>query len=824
MENLISFRVFKLALFTVIAVLIAFPAVDTADAQDTKESKSEDAPKEKAEPVPGLAELIRKASSLKTRLRALEKGLAKAYDFSGFEEKLTGLQNEIKDLKTDLEKLKDSESYSYDHLVELKRSIRLKMISIDKMIEPITDAIRKIELWQKEWTQSARQWEKWEKAYQQELSLNTVQTVFQRSEEIFVNARNIILEQLEPLLSAEHRLEEIRSQAEIVLAGVDALILAMRGGAAQSDTPSMFSLDYYRQFDARLVLDLLKNVRILSWPEREYFVREWWVIALQLVVVLAIAIGIKRHQPQFEQNRRSQFLAKRPWAAGIFFSIALLHTLHGELPQIWGLFLWALIAFAVVRLLEGYIKDARYRRLFYALSALLVISQIVFLLNLPMTLLRLYILGISLVGCIVSLRYTLKSAHMDDSPLYTWLFRLGGMIMLVILAAEVAGYSLFAQELLDGALKTIFFVLIFWLLRQFVRIGLELGFYSSPIQHLPLFQRNADVIIKRLSFIFNLILGIFIFASILVIWRIFDIPAEAINGILSYGFTVGSKKITIWLTLIALAVLYGAYLISWAIQEILMEDVLKRRRVEKGTRISISRLLHYALVLVGFIIALSVLGFDMKNITIIGGALGIGIGFGLQTIVSNFVSGLILLFERPLKVGDTIQLADQWGRVKHLGLRATVIETFDQAEVVVPNADLISGQVTNWTLADRRVRLSLPIGVAYGSDLALVMKTLTECARDHALVLADPEPRVIFSAFGASSLDFELRVWIADFDDRRTVQSDLLLATARRFRDLDIEIPFPQRDLHVRSVDESAAASVRSQDLQSFKSDSSVER
>jgi len=261
-----------------------------------------------------------------------------------------------------------------------------------------------------------------------------------------------------------------------------------------------------------------------------------------------------------------------------------------------------------------------------------------------------------------------------------------------------------------------------------------------------------------------------------------------------------------------LAVLYGAYLFSWAIQQILMEDVLKRKRVEKGTRISIARLLHYALVLIGLGIALSRLGFDRKNITIIGGALGIGIGFGLQTIVSNFVSGLILLFERPLKVGDTIQLGDQWGRVKHLRLRATVIETFDEAEVVVPNANLISGQVTNWTLADRRVRLVIPIGVAYGSDIALVMKTLIECAADHSLVLADPQTKVIFSAFGASSLDLELRVWIADFDDRRTVQSELLLEIDRRFRDLDIEIPFPQSDLHVRSIDESAAASVVNQD------------
>jgi small-conductance mechanosensitive channel len=805
-------------------MLSALLTIGTVDAHETDASKSESAPKEKVEPVPGLAELIKEASNLKGRLRTLENRLPKAYDLSGFEDNLTTLKNETEELAADLEKVRSSESYSYDHLVELKKSIRLKIFSVDKMLEPITDAIRKIETWQKEWILAAQRWEKWQNAYQSQMSLSTVDTTFQKSQEIFLKAKSIILEQLEPLLSAEDRLEEVRSQAGMLLAGVDSMILKLRGGTAQSDTPSMLSAHYYLQFDKGLMHDVLRNIKILSWPEMEYFIHEGWVMALQLVVILAIGSGIKRHQPKFEQSTRSKFLAQRPWAAGIFVAIALLHSLHGELPQIWGLFLWALIAFAVVRLLEGYIKDARKRRLFYALSGLLVFSEVVFLLNLPIPILRLYILGISLIGCIISFRDALKSARMGDLPIYTWMFRLGGLIMLVILGAEIAGYSLFAHEVLDGSLKTIFFLLIFWLLKQILRIGLELVMYSPPVQKISLLQRNADVIVGRLSFILNLIIGVFIFASILVIWRIFDIQAEAINGILSFGFTISSQKITIGLILTALVVLYSAYLISWAIQEILMEDVLKRRRVEKGTRISISRLLHYAFVLVGFVIALSLLGFDMKNITIIGGALGIGIGFGLQTVVSNFVSGLILLFERPLKVGDTIQLGDQWGRVKHLGLRATVIETFDEAEVVVPNADLISGQVTNWTLADRRVRVTVPVGVAYGSDLTLVMKTLIECAADHSLVLDDPEAKVIFSAFGASSLDFELRIWIADFDDRRTVQSDLLLEIDRRFRDLDIEIPFPQSDLHLRSIDDNAAASVGKQDFQASKPDSSTER
>jgi small-conductance mechanosensitive channel len=180
----------------------------------------------------------------------------------------------------------------------------------------------------------------------------------------------------------------------------------------------------------------------------------------------------------------------------------------------------------------------------------------------------------------------------------------------------------------------------------------------------------------------------------------------------------------------------------------------------------------------------------------------VGIGFGLQAIVNNFASGLILLFERPVKVGDTIQIGDQLGEVRDLGLRATVIKTYDSAEIVVPNSDLITGQLTNWTLAERRIRLKLPVGVAYGSDVEQVMALLMECAAENPKALKTPAPRVLFLAFGASSLDFELRVWIGEFTDRRIVQSDINRAIEKKLREAGIEIPFPQQDIYLRGLPE----------------------
>jgi small-conductance mechanosensitive channel len=148
--------------------------------------------------------------------------------------------------------------------------------------------------------------------------------------------------------------------------------------------------------------------------------------------------------------------------------------------------------------------------------------------------------------------------------------------------------------------------------------------------------------------------------------------------------------------------------------------------VETGVRVSIARLVHYVFIFAGFVLAR---GFEFTKLTIVLSALGVGIGFGLQAVVNNFVSGLILLFERPVRVGDYIEIGGNWAEIKKIGLRATTVQTFDQADVIIPNADLITNQVTNWTLSNRRVRLIIPVGVAYGSDVALVMETLLACAK-----------------------------------------------------------------------------------------------
>jgi potassium efflux system protein len=191
-------------------------------------------------------------------------------------------------------------------------------------------------------------------------------------------------------------------------------------------------------------------------------------------------------------------------------------------------------------------------------------------------------------------------------------------------------------------------------------------------------------------------------------------------------------------------------------------------------------------------------------------AMTVGLGFGLQEIFANFIAGLIVLFERPIRVGDMVTLGTVSGTVTKIRMRATTIVDWDRKELIVPNKEFITGQLINWTLSDQTLRLVIPVGVAYGSDTELVEKLLLEVARGYEHVVADPPPTVMFSAFGESSLDFQLRVFIGQFDHLWRTRHALCMAIDKAFRTAGVEISFPQRDLHLRSIASPIEISLRS--------------
>ena len=246
--------------------------------------------------------------------------------------------------------------------------------------------------------------------------------------------------------------------------------------------------------------------------------------------------------------------------------------------------------------------------------------------------------------------------------------------------------------------------------------------------------------------------------------------------------------ITVWL----------AFLISSAIRFVLEEDVYPHLRLSRGLPYMISSLLHYALLFLGFLLAVGALGIDLNKFTVLAGAFGVGLGFGLQGIVNNCVSGLTVLLERPIHVGDAIQMGDLVGEVRRIGIRATTVRTWEGAEVIVPNASLVSEKVTNWTYSDFLRRMDVSVGVAYGSAPEKVIELLLAVAHAHPAVLAHPAPQALFMGFRESALNFELRAWTGRFDEWVAIRSELGVAVYAALRDVGLEIPFPQREVRLR--------------------------
>jgi small-conductance mechanosensitive channel len=275
----------------------------------------------------------------------------------------------------------------------------------------------------------------------------------------------------------------------------------------------------------------------------------------------------------------------------------------------------------------------------------------------------------------------------------------------------------------------------------------------------------------------------------------------SIRDALNYSlFQLGDTAVTLW-TLVYVSVLLTLLVfISGQIRRWVARSLAAIGDVEIGMRQSIATIVRYVVIAIGLIIIIQSAGIDLSTLTVLAGAAGLGIGFGLQNIINNFVSGLIILFERPIKVGDRVDVGSVHGDVVSVSARATTVVTNDNIAIIVPNSEFISGKVTNWSYTDRKVRFDVPVGVSYSCDPEVVTRLLLEVATAHKGVLATPRAEVLFDEFGDSSLNFSLLVWTKDYSAKpRVLKSELNYAIARIFKENDIEIPFPQRDIHVRS-------------------------
>lgn len=298
------------------------------------------------------------------------------------------------------------------------------------------------------------------------------------------------------------------------------------------------------------------------------------------------------------------------------------------------------------------------------------------------------------------------------------------------------------------------------------------------------------------------------FQGMLQLFVIYDPVVQSVSRILRYPLGYGNIRFTLAGVLGILLTIAVGYALTSIFTFGLRQFLISKVPLHRGMPYAISKVTYYVLMVVVVTIALTGAGLDLNKFTVLTGAFGVGLGFGLQNIVNNFVSGLILLFERPIHVGDTVDVGGLVGTVRRIGARASTVVTFQGAEVIVPNSSLISNQVINWTLSSPWRRVDVPVGVAFGTDPELVLKLLVDAAMSHPDVLRARPPAAFFLGFGDSSLKFELRFWSARQETWFQLQSEVTVAVAKALREAGIAIPFPQRDLHLRSIDVPVGQSV----------------
>ena len=426
---------------------------------------------------------------------------------------------------------------------------------------------------------------------------------------------------------------------------------------------------------------------------------------------------------------------------------------------------------------------------------------------------RLYLLTLTLLAAVllawVLWRRRPRAAAEQISTARKMIRRAGWAAIVVLLIsafANVVGNASLAEMLTVAIVDSSYIGLVLFAGVTVMASVLRLFFARRAVSRFRIVTQHVGPLIQGVTRLlrFGAVAGWVV--VVLNSFRVYRPVQDATIAVLAYELKLGEISLTLGGALLFLFSVWLAFWIAKTTRLLLQDEVLPKMSLPRGVGNSVSSLTYYALLLIGIFVALAASGFEISQLAIVVGALGVGIGFGLQNVVNNFVSGLILMFERPIQPGDVVEITGTSGKVREIGMRATTLTTFEGADVVVPNGTLLSEKLINWTLSDMDRRVDVNVGVAYGSDARRVLDLLLEVTKATPGVADQPEPAVVFTGFGASSLDFGIRAWTNEFGEWVRIRTELTVRVYEALRAAGIEIPFPQQDLHLRSVAPEAGA------------------
>jgi small-conductance mechanosensitive channel len=433
----------------------------------------------------------------------------------------------------------------------------------------------------------------------------------------------------------------------------------------------------------------------------------------------------------------------------------------------------------------------------YALAALFLIDRLRNLLGLLPTLEGSLFLAEMLAAIALLVLARWYNRTRDYLAVDTWaipgrtpavLVRVAFVLLTASVVIGATGNTSLARLLGSGTLNSAYLALLLIATRRLLEGIWAFLLRVRPLNLLRLVEPYRIVLEARAHVIVGFLTTTAWVIGTLNVFGILTPTAAVARRILGATWTHGSLNISVGDVIAFFVTIYASFLVSAMVRVVLEEEVFPRFRLRPGLPYAMTSLLRYAIIFIGFILAVLILGINLDRVTILGGAFGIGVGFGLQNVVNNFVSGLIVLFERPVRVGDAVQIGDVQGEVRRIGIRSSTVRTWEGAEVVVPNSMLVSDKVTNWTPTDRRRRITIPVNVAYGSAPDDVLKVLGTVAQQNSALLPAPMPQPLFLGFGDYALKFELRVWTDRLDRVDALKTELGIAVYGALREAGIAI------------------------------------
>lgn len=594
---------------------------------------------------------------------------------------------------------------------------------------------------------------------------------------------------------------------ELVGARIGQVQQALVGGILARDGAPIWSPTAWGQVGDSVATRLSQIGRVL-WDEARLYLSDptkhlpihLGVFLLSLVGLLAARARVERWAGQGEDVARLVPVFDRPIAAASLVALAVATGFDSPAPQMVKELFGALALAPMIRLARPLLRPA-FRTALYTLGLLVALDAIRRAFGgIPPLVGQAIILAQAVAGTAVLAPLLWAARGADSGVGRGTLWRPATALALGALAvgfaASLLGYLGLARLTAPAALVAAADAL--WLFTV-VEVGTAVtafAFRVQPLRRLRMIKHHRDRLEGRIYHLF-LLLGVLAwtwrYLSYLGLWEPILGLAE---DLLALRLQMGSFGTSVAEVLAFVATLVVAFGLSSVLRFLLEEEVYPRAAIPSGTGYATSSVIHYAIVALAFFLALGFLGVSLTQVTVLAGALGVGLGFGLQGIVHNFVSGLILLFERPIHVGDAVQVGALRGWVRRIGIRASVVRTVQGAEIIVPNSQLTSEQVTNWTLSDQHRRIDLPVGLSYGAAPGRVISLLEGVARAHPRVLKSPVPQCLFMSYGDSAINFELQAW-TEYAVWTQVQSDLTAAIYDAVYAAGLSFPFPQREVRL---------------------------